>query len=313
MQIFLARTQGFCAGVARAIQTVERTIESCGTPLYVFHEIVHNTSVVNKFKAKGVIFVNAINDVPAGSRIIFSAHGVSPAVLDEAQAKGPLCIDATCPLVAKVHNEAALFSSQDIPVILIGHKGHEEVEGTAGYVRPGLLHIVSSLKDIDELKIPAHQKAAVITQTTLAVDDTRSRILSLRARFPRLTCPDHQDICYATQNRQQSVKELAGILSSASHEKRMTIICGSPNSSNSNRLQEISNQLGVQSLIIDHAGELDTALLAGKTHVGISSGASVPRHLVDEIIARIRTAFPGTTVTAFENPEKDIIFPLPGI
>jgi 4-hydroxy-3-methylbut-2-enyl diphosphate reductase len=306
MQIFLARTQGFCAGVARAIEIVERALNAHGTPLYVFHEIVHNTSVVNSFKERGVIFVDDIASVPNGSRIIFSAHGISPAVLDEAKHKDLRTIDATCPLVTKVHQEAVHFSQSDIDVILIGHKGHEEVVGTSGHVKPGLLHIVSNADDIEKLDLPAHKKIAFITQTTLSVDDTRELILKLRAKFPRLTGPTRDDICYATQNRQDAIKELAKTCD-------MIIICGSPNSSNSNRLREKGEQLGVTSIIVDHAKDLDITRLNGKKNIGISSGASVPRHLVDEIVNKICSSSPGTEIKTFDNPEENIIFPLPRI
>ncbi len=306
MQIFLARTQGFCAGVARAITIVERALAAYGTPLYVFHEIVHNTSVVNDLKSRGVIFINDIRDVPDHSRIIFSAHGISPAILEQAKQKSLHTIDATCPLVTKVHQEAAKFSNENIDVILIGHKGHEEVTGTAGHVNPGLLHIVSNADDIAKLDIPPHKKVAFITQTTLSVDDTRELILKLRAKFPRLTGPLRDDICYATQNRQDAIKELARLCD-------IIVIAGSANSSNSNRLREKGEQLGVTSIIVDNADELDLKLLTEKTNVGLSSGASVPRHLVDEIIAKIKNAFPGTSVTTFDNPEETIVFPLPRI
>lgn len=306
MQIFLARTQGFCAGVARAIEIVERALAAYGTPLYVFHEIVHNTSVVNSFKAQGVIFVDDIACVPDGSRIIFSAHGISPVILDQAKNKNLQTIDATCPLVTKVHQEAVQFSEKDIDVILIGHKGHEEVVGTSGHVKPELLHIVSNTDDIGKLDLSPHKKIAFITQTTLSVDETRELILKLRARFPRLTGPTRDDICYATQNRQDAIKELAKTCD-------MIIICGSPNSSNSNRLREKGEQLGIASIIVDHAKDLDLSLLQDKNNVGISSGASVPRHLVDEIVTRICTAFPGTSVRTFDNPEETITFPLPRI
>ncbi len=315
MQIFLARTQGFCAGVARAIQTVEQALEAFGTPLYVFHEIVHNTSVVNNFKTRGVVFVDSIDPVPRGSRIIFSAHGISPGILAQARQKDLRTIDATCPLVTKVHHEAALFSARRMHVILIGHQGHEEVMGTAGYVEPGLLHIVSTTRDIDRLDIPPHTTAAFITQTTLSVDDTRAMILKLRARFPRLRGPERDDICYATQNRQDAVRELARLCVPSPDLKKtgIIVICGSPNSSNSNRLREKGEHLGVTSIIVDHAGELDLDLLKNKRRVGISSGASVPRHLVDGIVARIQGAYTYATVTAFDNPEENIVFPLPRI
>ena len=306
MQIFLARTQGFCAGVARAIEIVERALAAHGTPLYVFHEIVHNTSVVNSFKSRGVIFIDDILSVPDNSRIIFSAHGISPLIMDHAKQKHLKTIDATCPLVTKVHQEAVHFSTHNMDVVLIGHKGHEEVVGTSGCVKPELLHIVSNKDDIEKLELAPHNKIAFITQTTLSVDDTRELILKLRSKFPRLTGPTRDDICYATQNRQDAIKELAKACD-------MIIICGSPNSSNSNRLREKGEQLGVQSIIVDHDKELDLTLLAGKNNIGISSGASVPRHLVDEIVKKICDAFPNTYIKTFNNPEENITFPLPRI
>ncbi|MBF0618688.1 MAG: 4-hydroxy-3-methylbut-2-enyl diphosphate reductase [Candidatus Omnitrophica bacterium] len=306
MQIFLARTQGFCAGVARAITTVDQALLKFGTPLYVFHEIVHNTAVVDDFRRRGVIFVDDLNNVPDGSRLIFSAHGVSPAIIETARRKHLKTIDATCPLVTKVHHEAAAFSSQDVDVILIGHKGHEEVVGTSGYVKPGLLHIVQNAADIENMSIPAHKKVAFITQTTLSIDAARELILKLRARFPRLTGPLKDDICYATQNRQDAVKELAAL-------SEVIIICGSPKSSNSNRLREKGEHLGRPSYIVDNASELDLGILNGKTKVGISSGASVPRHLVDAIIAKIQAAFSPVDIITFDDPEQKIIFPNPEI
>jgi 4-hydroxy-3-methylbut-2-enyl diphosphate reductase len=306
MQIFLARTKGFCAGVARAVDIVEQALTKYGSPLYVYHEIVHNTAVVNDLKSRGVIFVDDISAVPPEARLIFSAHGVSPAVVQTTRDKALKTIDATCPLVTKVHNEAVRFSDEGLPVILIGHKGHEEVLGTSGYVDASRLHIVQNESDIEKLDIPAHQKTAFITQTTLSVDETRELILKLRARFPRLTGPAKDDICYATQNRQDAVKELAAFAD-------MIIICGSPNSSNSNRLREKGEQMGITSVIVDNAGELDLKVIEGKNNIGISSGASVPMHLVDEIVEKITRAFPGTTVKTFDNPEKNIIFPRPAI
>ncbi len=306
MQIFLARTQGFCAGVARAIDIVEQALARYGSPLYVYHEIVHNTAVVNDLKGRGIIFVDNIDAVPDGARLIFSAHGVAPAIIHQTRVKQLKTIDATCPLVTKVHDEAVRFSTDGLDVILIGHKGHEEVEGTAGHVTAGRLHIVQNAGDIEKLDIPAHRKVAFITQTTLSLDETRELILRLRARFPRLTGPAKDDICYATQNRQDSVKELAGICD-------IIIICGSPNSSNSNRLREKGEQLGIQSIIVDNANELDPAILKGKQNVGISSGASVPRHLVEDIVHQIRKAFPEAVIKTFDNPEKNIIFPRPEI
>lgn len=306
MQIFLARTQGFCAGVARAIDIVEQALGRYGSPLYVFHEIVHNTAVVNGLKARGVIFINDLDSVPNGARLIFSAHGVSPAITQQATAKRLKTIDATCPLVTKVHHEAVRFSQEGLDVILIGHKGHEEVVGTAGYVTGDRLHIVQNAADIEKLTIPPHRKIAFITQTTLSLDETRELILKLRARFPHLTGPAKDDICYATQNRQDSVKELAELCD-------YIIICGSPNSSNSNRLREKGEQLGIPSIIVDNGCELDLERLRDHAKIGISSGASVPRHLVDDIVRQIQQRFPGTLVSTFDNPEKNIIFPRPEI
>jgi 4-hydroxy-3-methylbut-2-enyl diphosphate reductase len=253
-----------------------------------------------------VIFVDDLDEVPDNSRIIFSAHGIAPGILERAQQKHLKTIDATCPLVTKVHLEAEKFSRENIDVILIGHKGHEEVVGTSGHVKPELLHIVSNADDIARLDIPPHKKVAFITQTTLSVDDTRELILKLRAKFPRLTGPVRDDICYATQNRQDAIKELA-------KHCDIIIIAGSPNSSNSNRLREKGEQLGIKSIIVDKAAELDLSVLTGRNKVGLSSGASVPRYLVDEIISRIQDAFPGTDVVTFDNPEEAIVFPLPRI
>jgi 4-hydroxy-3-methylbut-2-enyl diphosphate reductase len=306
MQIFLARTQGFCAGVARAIEIVEQTLERYGTPLYVFHEIVHNTTVVNNFKTKGVIFVDDITLIPLCSRVIFSAHGVPPALITMATDRGLKMIDATCPLVMKVHNEAIRYSQDGVDVVLIGHKGHEEVVGTAGYVKPELLHFVQNAADIDNLLISAHKRVAFITQTTLSVDDTRELILKLRARYPRLIGPVKDDICYATQNRQDAIQELANLCD-------VIIICGSKNSSNSNRLREKGEQLGRKSYIIDNAQELDVSWLSGCQKLGISSGASVPREIVEDVVKKIREHFPGTPVQLFDNPEDNIVFPLPKI
>ena len=306
MQIYLARTQGFCAGVARAIGIVEQALGKYGTPLYVFHQIVHNTAVVNDFLEKGVIFVDDITQVPEGKMVVFSAHGVEPALIAKAKSRRLKMIDATCPLVTKVHNEAIRYSEEGLNVVLIGHKGHEEVVGTAGYVDPALLHIVQNITDIEKLPMPAYAKVAFITQTTLSVDETREIILKLRARYPNLVGPAKDDICYATQNRQDAVKELAAMC-------EVVLICGSKNSSNSNRLREKGEQLGVPSYIIDNADELDLKILDGKSKVGLSSGASVPRHLIDGIVARIKSRFPSAEVVTFKDPETNIMFPLPEI
>ncbi len=306
MEIYLAKTQGFCAGVSFAIDIVEQALRKYGAPLYVYHEIVHNTYVVNDFRNRGVIFVEDLTDVPQGHRVIFSAHGVPPSVIQTAQDRKLKYVDATCPLVTKVHNEATKFSTQRHATVLIGHKGHQELIGTAGYVDPGLLYIVEDETDIDKLSIDPGAEVAYITQTTLSVDETAAMIGKLRKKFPNLIGPPRSDLCYATQNRQDAVKGLAQMCD-------IIIICGSPKSSNSNRLRETGEKQGVPSHIIDSADELNLKVLNGKAKIGISSGASVPRVIVDRLVERIQKHFPGTRVHTFENPEKNIVFALPTI
>lgn len=306
MEIYLAKTQGFCAGVSFAIDIVEQALRKYGAPLYVYHEIVHNTYVVNDFRSRGVIFVEDLTDVPQGHRVIFSAHGVPPAVIQTAQDRKLKYVDATCPLVTKVHNEATKFSAQRHATVLIGHKGHQELIGTAGYVDPGLLYIVEDETDIDKLSIDPGAEVAYITQTTLSVDETAAMIGKLRKKFLNLIGPPRSDLCYATQNRQDAVKDLARMCD-------IVIICGSPKSSNSNRLRETGEKQGVPSHIVDSEDELNLKVLNGKTKIGISSGASVPRVIVDRLVERIQKHFPGTRVHTFENPEKNIVFALPKI
>jgi 4-hydroxy-3-methylbut-2-enyl diphosphate reductase len=303
MDIYLARTQGFCAGVASAIDIVELALKTYGTPLYVYHDIVHNTSVVNDMKTRGVIFVEDLKDVPEGSRIIFSAHGIPPNLIPEAKERHLKYVDATCPLVTKVHKEAVKFSGQNVDTVLIGHLGHQELIGTAGYVHPDLLHIVENEADVEKLTIDPHKDVAYITQTTLSVDETKGIIDKLKSKYPKLIAPLRSDICYATQNRQDAVKELAKFCD-------VIIVCGSPHSSNSNRLRETGEQQGVESHIVDTAKELDVSVLKNKTKIGLSSGASVPRNLVDEIIDKIKKHYPESTVHEFDNPEKNIVFPV---
>lgn len=306
MDIYLAKTQGFCAGVAFAIDIVDQALEKYGAPLYVYHEIVHNTYVVEGFREKGVVFVEDIEDVPEGSRIIFSAHGVPPTVITKAKERKLRFVDATCPLVTKVHNEAVKFSDQKLETILIGHRGHQELIGTAGYVNPQYLHIIEDERDIDALDIAPEAKVAYITQTTLSVDDTTAMIDKLKEKFPHLNAPPRSDLCYATQNRQDAVKELAQFCD-------VIIICGSPNSSNSNRLRETGEKAGTQSYIIDNADELDLNVIKGKGKIGISSGASVPRVIVDQLVQKIKNSYPDSTVHEFDNPEKHIVFALPEV
>ena len=306
MDIYLAKTQGFCAGVSFAIEIVDQALEKYGPPLYVFHEIVHNTFVVEDFKKKGVIFVEKISEIPIGSRVIFSAHGVPPSVIAEAKENKLKYVDATCPLVTKVHNEAVKFSKQNYETILIGHRGHQELIGTAGYVDPKFLHIVEDENEIKKLDIKTDKKVAYITQTTLSVDDTTNMIEKLKSQFPNLNAPPRSDLCYATQNRQDAVKELAKFCD-------VIIICGSPNSSNSNRLLETGEKAGCSSYIIDSANEIDLKILDGKKKVGISSGASVPTIIVDELVEKIQKNIQGTKIHNFKNPEKNIVFALPEI
>lgn len=304
MEIFLARTQGFCAGVSYAIDIVEQALAKYGTPLYVYHEIVHNRSIVEDFKRRGVIFVEDITQVPEGAHAIFSAHGVPPTVIHMAQQRQLHYVNATCPLVTKVHKEAMKFSQLGIDVILIGHRGHQELIGTSGYVHPELLHVVEDSHDIQQLPIATDKPVAVLTQTTLSVDDTKILIDQLKTKFSKLITPAREDICYATQNRQDAVKELAEFCD-------IIIIVGSPNSSNSNRLRETGAARGVPSYIIDTDEELDYTILKNKKRLGISSGASVPEFLVNRLVERIQQHYPGSTVKTFENPEKNIVFKLP--
>jgi len=306
MEIFLARAQGFCAGVASAVDIVNLALDQYGAPIYVYHEIVHNTFVVDEFRKRGVTFVEDLNDVPEGKRIIFSAHGIPPEVTQTAKERKLRFLDATCPLVTKVHNEAVKFSECGYETILIGHKGHQELIGTAGYVNPELLHIVENEIDVEELDIDPNREVAYLTQTTLSVDETKGIIKKLKEKFPKFISPPREDICYATQNRQDSVKELARICD-------VIIICGSTNSSNSNRLRETGANEGVPSYLLDHAGELDLALLINKDKVGISSGASVPQRIVNEVVDKIKGHFPVNEVHRFANPEKNIVFKLPEV
>ena len=306
MEIYLAHTQGFCAGVARAITIVDQALAKYGPPLFVYHEIVHNKSVVNDFQAQGVTFIDTLNDVPEGALVIFSAHGVSPAIIAEAKEKKIRFIDATCPLVGRIHRRAEELSQKGIPVVLIGHRKHEEVVGTQGYVDPRLLHIVEKESDIKDLSIAVDQHVGFVTQTTLSMDDTRSIVQALRARYPFLVMPASSDICYATQNRQDAVKELCEVCD-------IVIICGSSNSSNSQRLRETAQKHNVKSILIDKADELDIALLDNVRCVGISSGASVPEYIVTGVIDKIKKYCQVSNIYRSESPERKLTFSLPEI
>lgn len=301
-EIILAEPRGFCAGVDRAIEIVERAIAKFGAPIYVRHEIVHNTYVVNELKAKGAIFIEELDEVPPGATLVFSAHGVSKAVEAEARARGFSIFDATCPLVTKVHVEVAKLAKEGFEFIMIGHKGHPEVEGTMGQLSSGI-HLVEDVEDVARVQPGQTEKLAVVTQTTLSVDDAADIAAAVRARFPNVREPKQQDICYATQNRQDAVKVL-------SPQVDIVIVVGSPTSSNSNRLRELAQRLGTESYMVDSADELKAQWFEGKARVGLTAGASAPEVLVKEVIERIR-ALGAVSVRKMSGIEETIKFPLP--
>jgi 4-hydroxy-3-methylbut-2-en-1-yl diphosphate reductase len=280
MRVVLAQPRGFCAGVERAIEIVERALEKYGPPIYVRHEIVHNRHVVERLRAKGARFVDELDEIPPGSVTIFSAHGVSSSVESEAADRGLPVIDATCPLVSKVHSEGQRYAQQDREIILIGHAGHPEIEGTMGRI-DGRVHLISTPEEVAALQVSDPTRLAFITQTTLSVDDTRSVIEALKARFPDILGPDTKDICYATQNRQRAASDLARVVD-------IVLVVGAPNSSNSNRLREIAAQHGVPAYLIQDASALDVRWLEGVESVGITAGASAPAELVQDLIDRLR-------------------------
>ena len=280
MQVILAQPRGFCAGVDRAIEIVERVLHQYGPPIYVRHEIVHNRRVVEDLKAKGVRFVDRVEQIPNGAITVFSAHGVSEKVEQDASVRSLRTLDATCPLVSKVHIEGSRYAAKGYDIILIGHENHPEVEGTVGQI-PGRVLLVSDVGDVEMLQVRDPDKVAYITQTTLSVDDTRDVISALRNRFPKITGPDVKEICYATQNRQAAVRTLASIVD-------LVLVVGAQNSSNSNRLCEVSNASGVPSYLIEDSSAFDPAWLHGKKSVGITAGASTPEELVQDLIAKLR-------------------------
>ncbi|MBK0394470.1 4-hydroxy-3-methylbut-2-enyl diphosphate reductase [Ramlibacter algicola] len=301
-EVILAEPRGFCAGVDRAIEIVERALAKFGAPIYVRHEIVHNTYVVNDLKAKGAIFIEDLAEVPPGSTLVFSAHGVSKAVQDEAQRRGFSIFDATCPLVTKVHVEVAKLAREGYEFIMIGHKGHPEVEGTMGQLESGI-HLVEDVGDVAHVQPAQVEKLAVVTQTTLSVDDAAEITAAVRKRFPAIREPKQQDICYATQNRQDAVKLL-------SREVDVVIVVGSPTSSNSNRLAELARKLGVESHMVDSADELRAEWIEGRQRVGLTAGASAPEVLVTRVIDRIRE-LGGVTVRRMDGVVETMKFPLP--
>ena len=302
-EILLAEPRGFCAGVDRAIEIVERALQKFGRPIYVRHEIVHNTYVVNDLKEKGAIFIEALDDVPPGATLVFSAHGVSKAIQLEAQARGFQIFDATCPLVSKVHVEVAKLHKEGYEFIMIGHKGHPEVEGTVGQLDDGSIHLVEDVADVARIAPSQSEKLALVTQTTLSVDDAAEIAAAVIARFPNVRAPKQQDICYATQNRQDAIKIM-------SPQVDIMIVVGSPTSSNSNRLAELARKLGVESYMVDSAAELQTAWFEGKSRVGLTAGASAPEILVREVIDRIR-ALGAVSVRKMDGIEETVKFPLP--
>ncbi|GAB4155790.1 MAG: 4-hydroxy-3-methylbut-2-enyl diphosphate reductase [Sphingomonadales bacterium] len=302
LQVILAQPRGFCAGVERAIEIVERALQRYGAPVYVRHEIVHNKRVVGDLRAKGAVFVEELDQVPPGAVTIFSAHGVARAVEDEAGNRRLTVIDATCPLVAKVHAQGQRYAGAGRDVVLIGHEGHPEVEGTLGQI-DGQVHLISTPEDVAALAVDDPARISYVTQTTLSVDDTRDVINALKARFPAITGPDVNDICYATQNRQQAVRELA-------RQVDLLLVIGAANSSNSNRLREIGATLGVPSYLIDEASALDPAWLVGVSRVGVTAGASAPEALVEELIGRLRE-LAAVEVSQLDGLVENIRFKLP--
>ena len=301
-EILLAEPRGFCAGVDRAIEIVERALHKFGAPIYVRHEIVHNTYVVNDLKAKGAIFIEDLNDVPPGATLVFSAHGVSRAIQDEARGRGFQIFDATCPLVTKVHVEVAKLHKEGYEFIMIGHKGHPEVEGTMGQLDSGI-HLVEDVADVARVQPLQSERLAVVTQTTLSVDDAAEIAAAVKARFPMVREPKQQDICYATQNRQDAVKVM-------SPQVDLVIVVGSPTSSNSNRLREVARKLGTESYMVDSAEELQPVWLEGRRRVGLTAGASAPEVLVQQVAERLK-ALGALSVRKLDGIEETVKFPLP--
>ncbi|WP_300453318.1 4-hydroxy-3-methylbut-2-enyl diphosphate reductase [Accumulibacter sp.] len=302
MQILLANPRGFCAGVERAIAIVERAIERLGAPIYVRHEVVHNRFVCDNLRAKGAIFVNELAEVPTGSTVIFSAHGVAKAVLEEAAARGLKVFDATCPLVTKVHVEVARMRKEGREIVMVGHKGHPEVEGTMGQSADGM-YLVETVADARQLQVEFPSRLAYVTQTTLSVDDAALVVAALKERFPEIVGPKKDDICYATQNRQDAVKELAKI-------SDVVLVVGSQSSSNSNRLREVAELIGARAYLIDQAGQIDPAWLAGASRVGVTAGASAPEVLVEDVARRL-SGGDHESVSQLDGAEENVTFALP--
>ncbi|MFL6636522.1 MAG: 4-hydroxy-3-methylbut-2-enyl diphosphate reductase [Massilia sp.] len=301
-EILLAQPRGFCAGVDRAIEIVERALQQFGAPIYVRHEIVHNAYVVNDLRNKGAIFIEDLDDVPAGNTLVFSAHGVSKAVREEAESRGLKVYDATCPLVTKVHVEVAKMRKQGAEIVMIGHAGHPEVEGTMGQAEEGM-HLVETVADVATLNVGNPDLLAYVSQTTLSVDDTAEIIAALKARFPNIVEPKKGDICYATTNRQEAVKFMAP-------QVEVVVVVGSPNSSNSNRLREVAEKKGTPAYMVDNAAGIDPAWIAGRKRIGVTAGASAPEVLVQAVIERLKE-LGAASVRALEGVEENVTFPLP--
>jgi len=302
MEILLAKPRGFCAGVERAIEIVERALAQFGAPIYVRHEIVHNRSVVDSLRAKGAVFVEELSEVPAGNTVIFSAHGVSREIRAEAERRGLKVFDATCPLVTKVHMEVHKMLKNGFEIVMIGHRGHPEAEGTMGQSATGM-HLVETVEDVGELQVASPDKLAYVTQTTLSVDDATAIVAALRARFPAIRGPKKDDICYATQNRQDAVKFMAP-------QSDVVIVVGSPNSSNSNRLREVAQSLGTAAYMVDNASQLQPQWIEGKQRVGVTAGASAPEVLVMDVIARLYE-LGAKRVTQLPGRDENVVFALP--
>ncbi|WP_417913788.1 4-hydroxy-3-methylbut-2-enyl diphosphate reductase [Candidatus Electronema sp. JM] len=302
MEIVLARPRGFCAGVKRAISIVSRALELHGAPVYVLHEIVHNTHVINELTANGAVFVEQLEDVPAGSVTIFSAHGVSRAVVERAAMLGLRTIDATCPLVAQVHRRVIALNQKNYDVLVIGHKGHPEVEGTCGHA-DGAVQVLSSPEEVETLTVTDPAKVGCVTQTTLSLDDTAEILAAIRRRFPAIAEPERTDICFATTNRQKAVRRLAGMVG-------LVLVVGSKSSSNSNRLREVAKSQGIPAYLIDDAHEIDSAWLNGVRRIGLTAGASAPEHLVTETISWLRQ-HGAVSVTEMAGDEEKVSFQLP--
>ena len=301
-EILLAQPRGFCAGVDRAIEIVERALAEFGSPIYVRHEIVHNAYVVEDLRRKGAVFIEELADVPAGHTVIFSAHGVSKAVQEEAEARGLRVFDATCPLVTKVHVEVAKMRREGCEIIMIGHGGHPEVEGTMGQVEGGM-YLVETVEDVESLAVGKPEQLAYVSQTTLSVDDTAHIIAALKRKFPKIVEPKKGDICYATTNRQEAVKFMAP-------QVDVVIVVGSPNSSNSNRLREVAEKKGTEAYMVDNASQIESAWLEGKVRVGVTAGASAPEVLVQQVIDRLKQ-LGAKSVRPLNGVEENVTFPLP--